>query len=201
MSTATLPLNDGLVAIIGARGSGKTALTDLIACGGLAEGMHKNPRSFVARAQEFLTITVVELTWANGETTGKNLWEQEENIWDTPRLQYLSQQFVDELCSTEGPSDSLMDEMHKVVFNSHSVTEREGATSFHELSSIRCSDALLKRQRSEDALAEVASHALKASEITGGRPKLVVEKGELEKERGRELIRLLKMDDSEEKGR
>jgi ABC-type lipoprotein export system ATPase subunit len=33
MKTPTIPLNPGLVAIIGARGSGKTALADMIAAG------------------------------------------------------------------------------------------------------------------------------------------------------------------------
>src|SRR3546814_14319470 len=33
MKTSTIPLNPGLVAIIGARGSGKTALADMIAAG------------------------------------------------------------------------------------------------------------------------------------------------------------------------
>jgi hypothetical protein len=49
-TNGTIPLNSGLVTIIGARGSGKTALADLIAMGaGVYD--HSNRDSFIFRAQ------------------------------------------------------------------------------------------------------------------------------------------------------
>ena len=58
-----LGLNPGLVAIIGPRGSGKTALADIIAAGCDAAWERLNRQSFLVRAQEHLTGSSVRLTW------------------------------------------------------------------------------------------------------------------------------------------
>ena len=55
LKTTLVPLNSGLVGIIGARGSGKTALADLIATGAFALSAHLSDRSFVRRASAHLT--------------------------------------------------------------------------------------------------------------------------------------------------
>lgn len=61
-TTTTLRLNPGMVAIIGPRGSGKTALADIIAAG--CDAWERlNKQSFLVRAQEHLTGSSVRLTW------------------------------------------------------------------------------------------------------------------------------------------
>ena len=52
-----------------------------------------------------------------------------------PRARYLSQQFVEELCSSGGFSDGLIAEIERVIFESHSDDQREGAIDFAELRS------------------------------------------------------------------
>lgn len=54
IANGAVGLNAGLVAVIGARGSGKTALADLIAAGGLALSPHLNEHSFILRAKPYL---------------------------------------------------------------------------------------------------------------------------------------------------
>jgi hypothetical protein len=54
MTPNMLPINGGMVAIIGARGSGKTALADLIAVGALGASTQLSDSSFIRRAAEFL---------------------------------------------------------------------------------------------------------------------------------------------------
>ena len=154
------PLNSGLVAVIGARGSGKTALADLLAVGGLADIGNLNPRSFVVRASEHLAASRSELRWEHGEITGKDLkYAGAEDLIDTARIQYLSQQFVEDLCSAEGLADSLVVEIERVVFNSHPVDEREGTTSFKELYALRSAPAVERRLRQKRDF-ETASDAL-----------------------------------------
>ena len=66
--TPTLSLNPGLVAIIGARGSGKTALADMIAAGMpnfLTRSSRERP-SFLVRAQEHLSGSRLKLKWLSG---------------------------------------------------------------------------------------------------------------------------------------
>lgn len=69
LQTVEIPLNRGLVAIIGARGSGKTALADLIAAAtDAATPERTSGQSFLRRAQALLKGVTVSLAWANGET-------------------------------------------------------------------------------------------------------------------------------------
>lgn len=160
MLPASVPLNAGLVAVIGARGSGKTALADLVATGGLAISARMNPRSFVVRAKEHLAQCRAELDWENDEITGNDLQHTDlEDLLDTPRVQYLSQQFVDDLCSAEKLSDSLVEEIERVIFNAHPLEKREGTNSFFELRDIRVAPANQSRARHEQEF-ESASDAL-----------------------------------------
>jgi hypothetical protein len=143
-----IPLNPGLVAVIGGRGSGKTALADLIAVGGLSPRSRLSDKSFVQRAREHLHGSFAELTWESGAQTGNSLTDGDE-FDDIPRVQYLSQQFVDELCSSEGLSDALMSEIERVIFNAHPIDDREGADSFEELRDLRLAPALERRKNFE----------------------------------------------------
>jgi hypothetical protein len=63
------PLNDGLVTIIGARGSGKTALADLVALAADARDREAGTASFIQRAGDLLSNIEVQLEWADGSTT------------------------------------------------------------------------------------------------------------------------------------
>lgn len=151
-------LNAGLVAVIGARGSGKTALADLIAAGGLALSPHLNERSFILRAKQHLSGSKAELKWASGETTGNELNQTAlEDLLASPYVQYLSQQFVDQLCSAEGLNDALITEIERVIFNAHPFNDRQGTDSFQELLSLRLETSRQKRERQKQALARASA--------------------------------------------
>lgn len=138
--TPAIPLNPGLVAIIGARGSGKTALVDVIAAGcdaispvGWEAGESISP-SFLARARPLIGDATTTLTWGGGATVTRSLDGSDANGQTSfPRARYLSQQFVEELCSAKGVSDGLVHEIERVIFGSHSRDDREGAIDFAEL--------------------------------------------------------------------
>jgi hypothetical protein len=158
LQTPLVSLNAGLVGIIGARGSGKTALVDVIAAGGLAlSPEHLSERSFVRRARDLLGESTAEVAWADGTTTARRLSDDDlDYVFDTPRVQYLSQQFVDRLCSSEGVTDELLAEIERVVFHAHPSEERMGTSSFRELLELRASHGRSVRQQHEDALAGIA---------------------------------------------
>jgi energy-coupling factor transporter ATP-binding protein EcfA2 len=160
LKTAKVPLNPGLIAIIGARGSGKTALADFIAAGGYAMSPHLNKSSFIYRAGEFLADSESRLTWESGASTSLALGVVEvDELLDSAYVQYLSQQFVEQLCSAEGLENELMTEIERVIFNSHSVEDRLGASTFGELLDIRLERARSARGRHESAL-RAASEAM-----------------------------------------
>ncbi|WP_350289025.1 TrlF family AAA-like ATPase [uncultured Croceitalea sp.] len=133
-----ISVNSGLVAIIGARGSGKTALVEMIAAGSGSVDQSHAKRSFLERAKDLLQDTTSTVAWGNSETTtfpvdiSQLPLESEE-----PRVRYLSQQFVDHLCSSDGLADELINAIENVIFDAHSVDERLGARTFEELRSTK----------------------------------------------------------------
>lgn len=155
--TPSIPLNAGLVGIIGARGSGKTALADIIAAGGYALSPHLSERSFIRRAKDYLGDASARLTWEDGDPTSNDLRHVGmEDVLDSPRVQYLSQQFVDSLCSAEGVTDELLTEVERVIYQARPAEDRMGTTTFRELLDLRAARGRALRRSHEEALAEAA---------------------------------------------
>jgi ABC-type lipoprotein export system ATPase subunit len=135
MKQDKLDLNGGLIAIVGARGSGKTALADLIATGAFALDAGKGTASFLKRASSpvnHLGAGSVTLTWGDSETTGRAMaptsYSEESEL-----VRYLSQHFVERLCSAEGLATELREAMERVVFESTEPIERLESETFSEL--------------------------------------------------------------------
>ena len=155
-TTPRIELNPGLVGIIGARGSGKTALADLIATGAQSKASRENERSFLRRAAEHLDELEIKLTWGDGTVTTSGLTPPQADDTDGPRVQYLSQQFVERLCSSEGGiNDELLAEIERVIFDEHSAEARAGAATFTELRDMRATRSRLAQRRSREALGAI----------------------------------------------
>ena len=133
----TVPINTGLVAIIGARGSGKTALGDLIAVGAGSTEPFDNRASFVSRAGRLIQNHQSTVQWHDGDPTNHDFAGYDESDTDDRRVRYLSQQFVETLCASDGVSDELITEIERVIFNTWPIDDRQGATNFQDLLGIR----------------------------------------------------------------
>jgi ABC-type lipoprotein export system ATPase subunit len=128
----TIPLNDGLVAIIGTKGSGKSALTDLMS---FAAGVEiSDKRSFLLRARDVIDGTKIQLRWADGKelsgTVGIN--QPKKDV-----VRYLSQSFVEQLCSDDYQGSGLTEEIENVIFRSLDPTDTLNASSFKDLRELR----------------------------------------------------------------
>ena len=163
MQTPAIPLNAGLVAIIGARGSGKTALADMIAasCDSISEeawaGDEAANPSFLVRARSLLADGKVKITWAAGDPCTRSLDGSDANgPMSYPRVRYLSQQFVEDLCSSSGMTDELLREIERVIFEAHLDHDRDGALDFAELLEHRASRHRLTRQREAEAVSQIS---------------------------------------------
>jgi hypothetical protein len=172
--TPTIPLNPGLVAIVGARGSGKTALTDVIAAGSdaivwPASNADENiSPSFLVRARTLISNAKVTLTWGGGNTITRSLDGHDANgPLAYPRARYLSQQFVEELCSSNGASEGLVQEIERVIFEAHPEEQREGATNFAELLESRITRFQQSRQREAEAIASISDRIAEELEKEG----------------------------------
>ncbi|WP_413714891.1 TrlF family AAA-like ATPase [Sphingobium sp. B2D3C] len=173
LSEPVMPLNPGLVGIIGARGSGKTALADFIAVGAGAFSLHSNRLSFIDRARQHLAGTRVDLGWGD-ETGSGTAIDDLGGFGDAsdPYVRYLSQQFVDRLCSAEGMTDELLEEIQRVIFMAHPTEERQGASNFTELLDIRADAARRARSHYEDELRELADEFVAEQEKVARAPGL-----------------------------
>lgn len=191
-ATTSVPLNSGLVAIIGARGSGKTALADMIAagCDAISESAWEADEdispSFLVRARPLLGDAKVNLTWGGGELSNRHLdGRTANNVMAYSRARYLSQQFVEELCSTKGASEGLVREIERVIFEAHAEHGQDGAYNFNELRDQRTLRYQQARSREEDAIVatsdriadELEKEALVASLTTQVTAKTALIKG------------------------
>lgn len=169
--TPRLALNPGLVAIIGARGSGKTALADAIAAGCDATDGRLSNASFIVRAREHLDGVGVRLNWETGEPSVRPLLDDSFDPSLYPRARYLSQKFVEELCSADGLKDELLSEIERVIFAAHGTLDRDGATDFGELLELRTTVLRDNRDRDEQAIEtlsdQIGLEREKQSQIAG----------------------------------
>lgn len=188
-ATKSIPLNPGLVAIIGARGSGKTALADMIAAGCNAIPLSTwtadedvSP-SFLVRARSLVGDGQVKLKWGGGTVTTQRLDGRDSNdAMSYPRARYLSQQFVENLCSSKGASEGLIREIERVIFEANPYEERDGAVNFQELRDQRTLRFLQSREREADSIAatsERIAEELEKEAFIGSLAKQVIQKEEL----------------------
>src|SRR5215218_1113529 len=143
-----LPLNPGLIAVIGPRGSGKTALADFIALGGNADTATDIP--FVRRAGRLLADAEVAVEWGDETTITRSPLTPDSA---PPKVQYLSQQFVERLCGADGGvSKELREEIERVIFEAHPPGERSGATTFEELRDTETRELRARREQRVSAV-------------------------------------------------
>ena len=99
----------------------------------------------------------VTLTWGGGSTATRALGGQDANEpLAYPRARYLSQQFVEELCSSKGASEGLIQEVERVIFEAHPEDQREGAMHFAELLESQTMRFQQSRQREAEAIASIS---------------------------------------------
>jgi energy-coupling factor transporter ATP-binding protein EcfA2 len=128
-----IPLNPGLVSIIGQKGSGKSALAELIAHA--ADSWETDEAgSFIRRAGPLINDLSMRLKWLDDTETNARLGD--EQIGEK-RVRYLSQKFVDRLCTDDHIGTELIHEIEAVIFACTDPTETLNASDFRELRAIR----------------------------------------------------------------
>ena len=135
-----IDLNPGLVTVIGSRGSGKTALADLIAFGAEADEDEPGDASFIKKAGSLLDGLEVEVEWADG-TSQSTEFPRSPFGTKRPRVRYLSQKFVESLCAPDGGTDALDEEIEHVVFSAIPEEDRFQCSDFPELRRLLLDDA------------------------------------------------------------
>lgn len=155
----SIPLNSDLVAIIGNKGSGKSALADIIGLLGntknhasfsfLQPNRFRDPKNNKAR---YFTAT---LTWESGELATKNLSDP-VNPQDVEMLTYIPQNFLETICNeTSTTGETEFDrELKKVIFSHVADPDRLGTKSLDELLNYKTTETFqaIKISKSELSL-------------------------------------------------
>ncbi|MAI38868.1 hypothetical protein [Alteromonas sp.] len=134
----SIKLNMDLVAVIGNKGSGKSALADITALLGNSKQSHhfsflKKDR-FRGRNGEPAKYFDATLTWADEQATTLNLAENSAS--DSVELvKYIPQGHFEELCNAHvsGKSDAFEQELRSVIFSHADDGTRLGALDFDQL--------------------------------------------------------------------
>lgn len=133
-----VPLNPGLVAVIGNKGSGKSALADCIGLLGscttssafsfLENNRFRHPKT--GRAEHVQAI----MSWHGGDPVRRSM--DEEVAGDEPeRVKYLPQNFVEQVCNDLASPDGgeFEKELKKVVFSKVAEEDRLGKHTLDDL--------------------------------------------------------------------
>lgn len=131
-----IPLNSGLVAIIGEKGAGKTAIADLIAFGAGIQPDNDSNSSFIRKGRLHLNNLDIKLSWGGGSSSTGTLINKPHSA-QRPLVRYLSQDFVERLCSDDHEGNELQQAIEEVVFARLDEVHKEGFSSFAELRKAR----------------------------------------------------------------
>lgn len=133
-------LNENLISVIGEKGSGKTALADLIAfAGGDFTLDEKDQACFLYKAliptkQITETIEGCEVTihWKNKEQDTTIITKDLSGYQAKKKVKYLSQSFIEKRCRPEN-FEELQHEIEDIIFQHIPVSDRLGETTFERL--------------------------------------------------------------------
>lgn len=129
-----LALNAGLVAIIGNKGSGKSAFSDIIGqvckCKTMESASFLNGNRFRKMPKNFAGDYIAQIKWKDGHTEEKALDVVEYGTL-IEDAQYLPQKYIEEVCNDIG--NVFQEEIDKVIYSYVDRTERGNAPNLTEL--------------------------------------------------------------------
>lgn len=158
-----VPLNFDMVAIIGNKGSGKSALADVLA---LAGNAHCDPKYFSFLTKErfcerngrIAKQFEVETVWENGTKTVTSL-NAKPDTNNVEQVRYIPQTYLEKVCTeTEpGQKSEFQQELRKVIFSHIADAERLGKESLDELIAYK----------TEELVRQLDSHRQEISKLNG----------------------------------
>lgn len=129
-----IPLNSGLIAIIGNKGSGKSALSDIIGqlckCTTMNKAAFLNDKRFRKAPNNYAADYIATVTWGDGHISDITL-DVDDFGTIIEDAQYLPQQYIEDVCNDMG--SEFQSEIDRVIFSYVDTTERGSAANLKEL--------------------------------------------------------------------
>jgi len=133
-----IPLNPDLVAIIGNKGSGKSALSDIIALAGNTRHHEKfsflKSSRFRDRKTKFANHFDASLLWLD-DVASKCELDKDPDPTAVERVKYLPQSYLEDLCNElgTGESSTFDAELRKIIYSHVPEADRLGKASMNDL--------------------------------------------------------------------
>lgn len=154
-----IEFNSALVAIIGNKGNGKSAITDIVS---LCGNTHQNPDDFSfltkqkfrnPKPKNFSEYYTASLKWHYGDPNTKLLSENPDKT-NPERVKYIPQKLLENLCS-DIESDDFRHEIEKIIYSHVPEDDRLGLNSLDELIDHRTAQILPQISKKLNALSLV----------------------------------------------
>lgn len=177
----SIELNSGLVAVIGEKGAGKTAVADLSSFASGYPMDRGSLSSFITKGALHLSGTKIEIEWGGGDRTAGTLTDNPLSS-TRPRVRYLSQDFVERLCSSDHEGTELQKAIEDVVFAKLDEIQKEGYSSFGELRKAREAASNIQKEALRGELATLHKEVDRLQEAIDQRGSKVNAKAEVEQQ-------------------
>jgi predicted ATPase len=162
-----IPLNFDMVAIIGNKGSGKSALADVLA---LAGNTHCDPKylsfltkdRFCERNGRIAKQFEVETLWLDGTKTVTSL-NAKPDPNNVELVKYIPQTYLEKVCTeTEpGQQSEFQRELRKVIFSHISDADRLGKESLDELIEYKTEELTAQRNAHQQEISRLNAELVK----------------------------------------
>jgi ABC-type lipoprotein export system ATPase subunit len=131
-----IEFNDNLIAIIGNKGKGKSALAEII--GSLGNSRNFEYFSFLDsnkfKKNKLASYYVAEIEWADRARFSKNLMNSPD-LQEMERVKCIPQNYLEKLCTSLG--SEFQDEIDKVVFSHIDETELMGEKNLKDIINLK----------------------------------------------------------------
>lgn len=185
----SVDFNHDLVAVIGNKGSGKSALVDILGLLGQSKEYEAfsflNPQKFCQPRDNKARHFEATLTWESGETVQRHL-DLSPGIEDVQRIKYIPQHFLERICNELGTSgqSSFDQELKSVIFSHVELADRLGQDSLDGLIAYRTQQTY-------------ASIDLRKNELKDVNERIIDLEGQLQPEHRRSIENLLEVKKAE----
>lgn len=160
-----IPFNEGQISIIGGKGTGKTAILDLIAYATKSFNID-DANSFLSRARDELIGTNIEVSWESGD---KNIISIKKNLENAlplkkQKIKYLTQSFVEQLCDYENYED-LTKEIENIIFQNLPFSEKSEYLDFQSYKTDILKIITKQKVRNEGSISRINDEQYKKESI------------------------------------
>lgn len=153
-----IPLNPGLVAVIGNKGSGKSALTDIVAlCADTATqnwSFLTSSKFRMAKPYNRSKQTEASIEWFDKSHSAIKTLDMSSDITQPERVKYIPQNFLETLCTTED-DNQFESELKKIIFQYLEPAKRYGLNDLDSIISYLTKENIASCTEIQDRISKI----------------------------------------------